>query len=77
MKVRITRAPAEREIDGIKLDRFTPGSVREVTAPIGSWLIAEGYAEPEMRACERDDAQFYSTDPIEPFVAVDRRKRGR
>ena len=31
------------------LDRFEPGTVREVSASIGSWLIAEGYAIPEMR----------------------------
>ena len=27
-----------------------PGSVREVSPSIGAWLIAQGYAEPEMRS---------------------------
>ena len=28
---------------------MTPGSGREVSPSIGAWLIAERYAEPEMR----------------------------
>lgn len=43
-------------MDGVKLDRLSPGAVREVSASIGSWLIAEGYAEPEMRSAERDES---------------------
>ena len=49
MKVRIKKSPREREMDGIKLDAMKPGMVREVSACIGTWLIVEGYAEPEMR----------------------------
>lgn len=44
------RTPAEREIDGISLAMFTAGSVREVSPTTAAWLIAEGYAEPEMRS---------------------------
>jgi hypothetical protein len=28
---------------------MTPGSIREVSASIGAWLVAERCAEPEMR----------------------------
>jgi hypothetical protein len=49
MKVRIKAAPREREMDGINLGIMQPGTVREVSAAIGTWLIVEGYAEPEMR----------------------------
>ena len=37
------------ELDGVRLDDMMPGSVREVSPSIGAWLIAERYAEPEMR----------------------------
>jgi hypothetical protein len=55
VKVRIRTTPKELEVDGVKLDRFSPGAVREVSPSIGSWLIAEGYAEPEMRAEAREE----------------------
>lgn len=32
-----------------------PGTVREVSASVGSWLITEGYAVPEMRRNTEDD----------------------
>ena len=54
MKVRITKKPAEREIDGVNLDRLVPGVIRDVSTTLASWLIAEGYAEPEMRKRERN-----------------------
>ena len=49
VKVRIRRTPTEEEVDGVRLDDMKPGSVREVSASIGTWLIAARYAEPEMR----------------------------
>ena len=49
VRVRITEKPRERELDGISLDRLERGTVKEVSPSIGSWLIAEGYADPEMR----------------------------
>ena len=61
LKVRIIRKPVEREVDGVNLDRLAPGVVRDVSTSIASWLIAEGYAEPEMRKRERsvaDDRPF-------------------
>ena len=44
MKVRIKKTPREDEVDGVRLDRLEPGTVREVSASVGSWLIAERYA---------------------------------
>lgn len=42
------------------LDTLTAGSVRDVSAIIATWLVAQGYAELEMRRVE-DDA-FSSSD---------------
>ena len=53
MKVRISKTPDIAEMDGVRLDDMRPGSVREVSPSIGSWLIAERFAEPEMRASYR------------------------
>jgi len=49
VKIRIKKTPAEREIDGVPLQGMLPGSVRDVSAVLGSWLITEGYADSEMR----------------------------
>lgn len=54
MRVRIIATPREKELDGVSLDMLTPGSVRDVSAPIATWLIAEGYAQSEMRHVEED-----------------------
>ena len=75
MKVRIRKTPVEREMDGIKLDRLAPGAVRDVSTSLASWLIVEGYADPEMRSVPRD---FEPDDPpaYEPrAIANDRRRR--
>jgi hypothetical protein len=59
VKVRIKQTPRERELDGVRLDNFARGDVREVSPSIGSWLIAEGYAVPEMRQTgPREDQEF-------------------
>ena len=50
MKVRIKKTPDEEELDGVRLDDMRPGLVREVSSSIGSWLVAERYAVPEMRS---------------------------
>ena len=55
MKVRIRKTPREDELDGIRLDTMLPGMVKEVSASVGSWLIAERYAVPEMRRSSDDD----------------------
>jgi hypothetical protein len=49
VKVRIRKTPDVDEVDGVRVDDMTPDSVRDVSPSIGAWLIAEGYAEPEMR----------------------------
>lgn len=60
MKVRITETPREHEVDGVHLDGMARGSIREVSPNIGSWLILQGYAEPEMRQSSREENQDLS-----------------
>ena len=55
MKVRIKRTPREEELDGVRLDVLQPGMIKEVSASVGSWLVAERYADPEMRRTPEDD----------------------
>jgi hypothetical protein len=43
------------------LDVLTPGSVRDVSAVIATWLVAQGYAEFEMRRIE--DETFSGPEP--------------
>jgi hypothetical protein len=52
VRVRITQRPREPEIEGVKLDRMQPGSVRDVSPIVGTWLVVKGYAYPEMRRSE-------------------------
>lgn len=73
MKVRIKTTPLERELDGVRLDLFAKGDVREVSASIGSWLIAQGYAEPEMRHTPRDPDEI--ADISDRPLTKDRRHR--
>ncbi len=75
MKVRITETPRELELDGIRLDKFARGEVRDVSPSIGSWLIAQGYAETEMRRSGRHENQEFSGGVKTPDdVAYDRRR---
>jgi hypothetical protein len=55
VRVRIKAIPQQTEIDGVRLDDLAPGDLRTVSAIVGAWLIAEGYAEPEMRRERSDD----------------------
>jgi len=55
VKVRILEKPTEAEIDGVRLDSYQPGEIREVSASIGAWLIANRYADPEMRRSSDDN----------------------
>jgi hypothetical protein len=41
--------PREEELEGLKLDNFVPGTVKDVSPSVASWLIAQGYAVVEMR----------------------------
>ncbi len=75
VKVRIKVRPAVREIDGVDLNGMTPGTVREVSALIGAWLIAEGYAEPEMRRVAPEGPP--AGEHVRPVIVPDRRSRRR
>jgi hypothetical protein len=75
MRVRIKATPKEREIDGISLKGLHPGEVREVSPLVGSWLIAEEYAESEMRmsSSSNDELSGYVNGSAPP--RRDRRRR--
>jgi hypothetical protein len=77
VKVRILKTPREQEIDGVRLDRFRPGTVRDVSPVLGAWLIAERYGEPEMRKSVSDDLEDFSgvKDSVTPSTADDRPRR--
>lgn len=50
VRVRIKVRPQESELDGVRLDGFVVGMIRDVSTSIGSWLVAQGYADLEMRS---------------------------
>jgi len=54
VRVRIRERPREHDIEGVRLDRLRPGSVCDVSAAVGTWLIVQGYAYPEMRRIPED-----------------------
>jgi hypothetical protein len=58
VKVRIRETPRETEVDGVRLDGFRPGTVRDVSSILGVWLVAERYADPEMRKTAGSDEDF-------------------
>lgn len=64
MKVRIKRTPREDELDGVRLDGLQPGMVKEVSASVGSWLIAERYADAEMRRIS-EDSEFSTVKDVQ------------
>ncbi len=64
-------------MDGISLDRMPPGSLREVSPTIGAWLIAQGYAQPEMRHDARDESQEFAGVKVPRATASDGRRRRR
>jgi len=63
VKVRIYRTPALDELDGVRLDDMTPGSVHEVSPSIAAWLVAERCAEPEMRRDARAHQEDFLREP--------------
>ena len=77
MKVRITDTPRERELDGVELRKFVRGSVCNVSASIGTWLVAQGYALAEMRRETPSEEQQFSGIKAQPAVAHDRRRTDR
>jgi len=79
VRVRITRKPLEREIDGVSLDRMVPGSIREVSSTMAAWLIAEGYGVPEMRHDALDESQEFADvkPPLSHAFDVHQRHRRR
>jgi hypothetical protein len=70
--VRIVRTPYEHELDGLNLSGFLPGMVVDVSPNIASWLIAQHYAELEMRTTRTDERVGL---PGAPYVAHERRRR--
>ena len=78
MKVRITETPHVHEVDGVPLDGLKPGVVRDLSSSLASWLIAEQYAEPEMRHDVRADADVdFSGVPKETRHVSNRGPRRR
>jgi hypothetical protein len=80
LKVRMRERPLEHEMDGVKLDRLTPGKVCDVSPSLGSWLLAQGYAYLEMRTStftfeERGPSSVKSG--LRHSVADRRRRRDR
>lgn len=66
-------------MDGVSLEGLVPGAIREVSMSVGTWLMAQGYAELEMRQQaewpEGDQKRASFTDVA--HVADDRRRRSR
>jgi hypothetical protein len=58
VRVRIKRTPKEKEIDGVCLTGMLTGTVRDVSPELAMWLIAEEYADFEMRQSGGRDDQF-------------------
>ena len=86
LRVRIRKTPSEQEMDGVQLDRFTVGRVCDVSPSLGSWLLAQGYGDLEMRNSTptTDEADFgmprergRSSVEIVRSYAADRRRRSR
>lgn len=46
LRIKVIQAPPIPCIDGIRLDYFVPGLRYEVGTVLGSYLLAEGWAEP-------------------------------
>jgi hypothetical protein len=55
VRVRMIAKPREHDIEGVSLDTLRLGEVCDVSATVGSWLIVQGYAYPEMRRTPEDN----------------------
>jgi hypothetical protein len=73
VKVRMMVTPRERELDGVRLDGLQAGLVYEVSPSIGAWLVAQGYAAPEMRRIDPSAQQPYGRKPNRSNPAANRR----
>jgi len=71
VRLRIKITPLERELDGLKLDGFIAGSVRDVSPPVALWLVANGYADVEMRSVSDFDPEMTS----QRFASLNDRRR--
>ena len=49
MKVRIVQQPTGT-LDGLRLDKYLRGNTYDVPASIAAYLVAEGFAQAEMRS---------------------------
>ena len=74
MRVRIIESPREKDLEGVELDKLRPGTVRDVSSAIGTWLIVQGYAYPEMRSSAGDEFPAAQHGHEERFHGHDRRK---
>jgi hypothetical protein len=72
VKVRILDTPLETDLEGLKLDNFVRGTIKDVSPAVASWLITQGYAALEMR--QLPDRRE-SREPRDS--ALDRRARNR
>ena len=57
--------PREHDIEGVSLDTLRLGTVCDVSASIGSWLIVQGYAYPEMRKLPEEEEPSVVLPPSE------------
>jgi hypothetical protein len=77
VKVRIKKTPKERDIDGVSLEGLFPGAVRDVSALLGAWLIAEEYADAEMRRSSSSDDEFEGILRVDRPSLAPRERRAR
>jgi hypothetical protein len=52
VRVRIIETPHEPDLEGLKLDQLKPGAVLNLSPDLGTWLVVQGYAYPDMRRAE-------------------------
>src|SRR5262249_6943927 len=71
VKVRIKRTPREEELDGVRLDRLQPGAVRDLQSDLATWLVAERYADVEMRRTVQSYDEDFSSVKDNPSLPSD------
>jgi len=73
VRVRIIAKPREHDIEGVSLDTLRPGKVCDVSATVGSWLIVQGYAYPEMRRTPEENE--FTAVPQPKSILPERRRK--